>query len=134
MIIIISLGLLVSFKIFTKVVVFLLMNNKILTKTKNTQYRDDSRDDRVETKQCDNDNDDDKVRMEKSKNKKRKRRRDRFEMVKGFYVIVVNNIITQQEEIHNKLLEGMLKRDQERLSREEAWLVGSFLHIKLHDS
>jgi hypothetical protein len=37
-------------------------------------------------------------------------------------------------EIHNKLLEDMLKRDHENLSREEAWLVALFLHIKLHGS
>lgn len=86
---------------------------------KNTQHEeDDSRDDRVETKHCD---DDDKVMMEKSKNKKRKRRRDRFEMLKSFCETVVNKIIAQQEEIHNKLLEDMLKRDQEKLAREEAW-------------
>lgn len=82
----------------------------------NTQHEED---DRVETKQCDDDND--KVRMEKSKNKKRKRRRDRFEMLKSFCETVVNKIIAQQEEIHNKLLEDMLKRDQEKLDREETW-------------
>jgi len=82
---------------------------------------DDLRDDRVETKQCDDDGDDDKVMMEKSKNKKRKRRRDKFEMLKSFCETVVNKIIAQQEEIHNKLLEDMLKRDQEKLAREEAW-------------
>ncbi|GAU11609.1 hypothetical protein TSUD_346010 [Trifolium subterraneum] len=72
----------------------------------------------VVTKQCD-DNDDGKV-IEKSKRKKRKRR-NRFEMLKSFCETVVNKMMAQQEEIHNKLLEDMLKRDQEKLAREEEW-------------
>ncbi|TKY61399.1 Trihelix transcription factor GTL2 [Spatholobus suberectus] len=62
----------------------------------------------------------DKVVVEKSKERKRKRR-DRFEMFKGFCESVVNNMMAQQEEIHNKLLEDMVKRDQEKFAREEAW-------------
>ncbi|KAK7337898.1 hypothetical protein VNO77_18488 [Canavalia gladiata] len=68
------------------------------------------------TKQCISS---DKV-VEKSKERKRKRR-DRFEMFKGFCESVVNKMMAQQEDIHNKLLEDMIKRDQEKFAREEAW-------------
>ncbi|KAL2661452.1 hypothetical protein GLYMA_03G246000v4 [Glycine max] len=69
------------------------------------------------TKQCDD------IVVEKSNiSKVRKRkRRDRFEMFKGFCESVVNKMMAQQEEIHNRLLEDMLKRDQEKFAREEAW-------------
>ncbi|XP_061340493.1 trihelix transcription factor GTL2-like [Gastrolobium bilobum] len=59
--------------------------------------------------------------VEKSKDRKRKRRSDRFEMFKGFCHGVVNKMMAQQEDIHNKLLEDMLKRDEEKFAREESW-------------
>ncbi|KAL2345778.1 hypothetical protein Fmac_007063 [Flemingia macrophylla] len=74
----------------------------------------------IETKQCDDDGSEKVVVVEKSKERKRKRR-DRFEMFKGFCESVVNKMMAQQEEIHNKLLHDMMKRDQEKLAREEAW-------------
>ncbi|KAL5156088.1 Trihelix transcription factor GTL2 [Glycine soja] len=71
------------------------------------------------TKRCDIGSD---TVVEKSNSKVRKRkRRDRFEMFKGFCESVVNKMMAQQEEIHNKLLEDMVKRDQEKFAREEAW-------------
>ncbi|XP_050917140.1 trihelix transcription factor GTL2 [Lathyrus oleraceus] len=82
--------------------------------------RDDDNIDIVVTKQFN-----DKVVMEKSKvdrNRKRKsRRRERFEMLKCFCENVVNKMMAQQEETHNKLIQDMLKRDQEKLAREEEW-------------
>ncbi|KOM37691.1 hypothetical protein LR48_Vigan03g107300 [Vigna angularis] len=69
-------------------------------------------------RQCDGT--DDKVVVEKSKERKRKRR-DRFEMFKGFCESFVNKMMAQQEEIHNRLLKDMVKRDQEKFSKEEAW-------------
>lgn len=68
----------------------------------------------------------------KSKGKKRKRHSNNhhhhhhqkyysFEMFKGFCEAVVNKMMTQQEEMHNKLLVDMVKRDEEKLAREEAW-------------
>ncbi|KAL6146752.1 hypothetical protein ACLB2K_057429 [Fragaria x ananassa] len=56
----------------------------------------------------------------KSNNKKRKRQR-RFEMLKGFCEDIVNKLMAQQEEIHSKLLEDMVRRDEEKLAKEEAW-------------
>ncbi|KAJ1413902.1 Myb-like domain [Sesbania bispinosa] len=59
-----------------------------------------------------------KMVVEKSRKRKR---RDKFEMLKGFCESIVNKMMAQQEEIHNKLLHEMLKRDEEKLAREEAW-------------
>lgn len=54
--------------------------------------------------------------------KKRKRSGDdRFEVFKGFCESVVKKMMDQQEEMHNKLIEDMVKRDEEKFSREEAW-------------
>uniref|UniRef100_A0A5B7BPK4 Putative trihelix transcription factor GTL2 n=1 Tax=Davidia involucrata TaxID=16924 RepID=A0A5B7BPK4_DAVIN len=56
----------------------------------------------------------------KSKGKKRKRR-EKFEMLKGFCEEIVNKMMAQQEELHNKLIEDMVKREEEKIAREEAW-------------
>lgn len=57
-----------------------------------------------------------------TKNQGRKRKRPgRFEMFKGFCESIVHKMMAQQEEMHNKLLEDMMKRDEEKFSREEAW-------------
>ncbi|CAI9765084.1 unnamed protein product [Fraxinus pennsylvanica] len=61
------------------------------------------------------------VAMKPRENKKRKRREDKFEMFKGFCEAIVNKIMVQQEELHNKLIQDMLKRDEEKIAREEAW-------------
>ncbi|XP_041022322.1 LOW QUALITY PROTEIN: trihelix transcription factor GTL2-like [Juglans microcarpa x Juglans regia] len=58
--------------------------------------------------------------LEKSKRKKRKRRK-KFEMLKGLCEKIVIKIMAQQEEMHNKLLEDMVKRDEEKVAKEEAW-------------
>ena len=64
------------------------------------------------------------VAVEKT-TKERKRKRGsgggRFEMFKGFCESIVHKIMEQQEEMHNKLLEDMVRRDEEKFSREEAW-------------
>ncbi|XVF42161.1 hypothetical protein PTKIN_Ptkin01aG0337600 [Pterospermum kingtungense] len=57
-----------------------------------------------------------------SSNKKRKRsQQKKFEMLKGFCEDIVNKLMTQQEEVHNKLIEDMVKRDEEEVAREETW-------------
>lgn len=58
--------------------------------------------------------------FEKSKRKKRKREK-KFEMFKGICEDIVNKMMAQQEEKHNKLLEDIVKRDEEKFAREEAW-------------
>ncbi|XP_065854780.1 trihelix transcription factor GTL2 [Euphorbia lathyris] len=66
------------------------------------------------------------------KNEKLKRKRDKisscstsssssFEMFKGFCEDIISTIIGQQEQMHNKLLQDMAKRDQEKIAREEEW-------------
>ncbi|PON87121.1 GAMYB transcription factor [Trema orientale] len=62
-------------------------------------------------------------------NKKRKRssssshenNKMKFDMFKGFCEEIVKKMMAQQEEMHNKLLEDMVKRDQEKVAKEEAW-------------
>ncbi|KAL5837807.1 hypothetical protein ACOSQ3_014976 [Xanthoceras sorbifolium] len=44
-----------------------------------------------------------------------------FETLKGFCEDIVKRMIMQQEEMHHKLLEDMVKRDEEKVAREEAW-------------
>ncbi|KAA8544956.1 hypothetical protein F0562_019649 [Nyssa sinensis] len=55
-----------------------------------------------------------------SKGKKRKRK-EKFEMLKRFCEEIVNKMMARQEELHNKLIEDMVKRDEEKIAREEAW-------------
>ncbi|XP_014514854.1 trihelix transcription factor GTL2 [Vigna radiata var. radiata] len=62
----------------------------------------------------------DAAAVEKNQGRKRKRP-GRFEMFKGFCESIVHKMMAQQEEMHNKLLEDMMKRDEEKFTREEAW-------------
>ncbi|KAL5068647.1 hypothetical protein RYX36_019534 [Vicia faba] len=80
---------------------------------------DDSRSDEVLVMK----KDEDEVfeRSTRNDEKKRKRGGDRFEVFKGFCESVVKKMMDQQEEMHNKLIEDMIKRDEEKYSREEAW-------------
>ncbi|KAL0429498.1 UNVERIFIED_CONTAM: Trihelix transcription factor GTL2 [Sesamum radiatum] len=55
------------------------------------------------------------------KSGKKRKRREKFEMFKGFCEGVVNKMMARQEELHNKLIEDIVKRDEEKISREEAW-------------
>ncbi|EXB39193.1 Trihelix transcription factor GTL2 [Morus notabilis] len=57
----------------------------------------------------------------RSKSKKRKRQKIKFEMFKGFCEDIVSKMMSQQEEMHNKLVEDMVKRDKEKVEKEEAW-------------
>lgn len=57
---------------------------------------------------------------EPTKSRKRKRKY-KFEMFKGFCEAVVKKIVEQQEVLHNKLIEDMVRRDEESIAREEAW-------------
>lgn len=42
-------------------------------------------------------------------------------MLKGLCEKIVSNMMAQQEEMHKKLLEDMVKRDEEKIAKEEAW-------------
>lgn len=61
------------------------------------------------------------VKEQEKNSRKRKRKHYKFEMFKGFCEAVVKKIVEQQEELHNKLIEDMVKRDEESIAREEAW-------------
>ncbi|PSS10195.1 Trihelix transcription factor [Actinidia chinensis var. chinensis] len=60
-------------------------------------------------------------KMSKGKKRKRGGHHRRFEMLKGFCQEIVNKMMAQQEEMHNKIIEDMVKRDEEKIAREEAW-------------
>ncbi|KAL4380013.1 hypothetical protein GQ457_02G034630 [Hibiscus cannabinus] len=68
-------------------------------------------------------NDDDNKASSKNKKKKKKERKrvKKLEMFKAFCEDMVNKLMIQQEEMHHKLLEDMVKRDEEKVAREEAW-------------
>ncbi|KAE8729123.1 NIMA-related serine/threonine kinase 1 isoform 1 [Hibiscus syriacus] len=74
----------------------------------------------VENKGDDDDNKASSKNKNSNSNKKRKRV-TKLEIFKGFCEEIVNNLMIQQEEMHNKLLEDMVKRDEEEVAREEAW-------------
>uniref|UniRef100_A0A6N2LX34 Myb-like domain-containing protein n=1 Tax=Salix viminalis TaxID=40686 RepID=A0A6N2LX34_SALVM len=57
--------------------------------------------------------------VEKSKINKRKRE-EKFEIFKRLCEDIVNTMMAQQEEMHTKLLEDMVKRDEEKAAKEEA--------------
>ncbi|CAN7125440.1 unnamed protein product [Brassica rapa subsp. narinosa] len=59
--------------------------------------------------------------MRDKKKRKRKKKKERFGVLKGFCEGLVRNMIVQQEEMHRKLLEDMVKKEEEKMAREEAW-------------
>lgn len=52
---------------------------------------------------------------------KKRKREKKFEKFKKFCVEIVNKMMVQQEEMHKKLLEDFVSRDDENIAREEAW-------------
>lgn len=65
-----------------------------------------------------------------SKKRKRKHSKQRFKMVKGLCVDLVNKMMAQQQEMHKKLLEDMANRDEEKIKREEAWRKEEMERVK----
>ncbi|CAN7080218.1 unnamed protein product [Brassica oleracea var. botrytis] len=59
--------------------------------------------------------------MRDNKKRKRKKKKERYGVLKGFCEGLVSNVIAQQEEMHKKLLEDMVKKEEEKISREEVW-------------
>ncbi|KAK8589420.1 hypothetical protein V6N13_088267 [Hibiscus sabdariffa] len=66
-------------------------------------------------------NDDSKASSKNKNSNKKRKRMKKLEMFKGFCEEIVNKLMIQQEETHNKLLEDMVKRDEEKVAREAAW-------------
>ncbi|OWM82016.1 hypothetical protein CDL15_Pgr001590 [Punica granatum] len=62
-----------------------------------------------------------KEEREEDKVAKKRKRWEKFEMFKRFCESVVERLMAQQEEMHNKLLEDMMRRDREMVEKEEAW-------------
>ncbi|KAL3728132.1 hypothetical protein ACJRO7_032824 [Eucalyptus globulus] len=69
--------------------------------------------------------DKDHINRSSSKGKKRKRSQEerlvKYELFKGLCESVVQRLMAQQEEMHNKLLEDMVRREKEMVEKEEAW-------------
>lgn len=66
--------------------------------------------------------DDSEKTEENTKRVMRKRKRQKkFEMFKGFCESIVNQMMAQQEQLHCKILQDMVKRDEAKIAREEAW-------------
>ncbi|XP_044483559.1 trihelix transcription factor GTL2-like isoform X2 [Mangifera indica] len=59
--------------------------------------------------------------VDKAKGNKKRKRQKNFELFKGFCEDIVKKMMAQQEEMMNKLLEDMIKRDEQKVAREEAW-------------
>ncbi|GAB4835990.1 hypothetical protein Ancab_000909 [Ancistrocladus abbreviatus] len=55
----------------------------------------------------------------RSMNKRKKHKK--YEMFKGFCESIVSTMMAHQEELHNKILEDMVRRDEQKIAREEAW-------------
>ncbi|XP_047338493.1 trihelix transcription factor GTL2-like isoform X2 [Impatiens glandulifera] len=62
-------------------------------------------------------------RRNQTKGEKRKRssKKKKFKKIKQFFEEIVNKMLVQQEELNNKLIQDMLKRDEENIAKEEAW-------------
>ncbi|KAH9624696.1 hypothetical protein KSS87_005853 [Heliosperma pusillum] len=58
---------------------------------------------------------------ENSKEGRKRKRHKKFELFKGFCEKIVNKMMVKQEEFHCKILQNMVKRDEDKNSREEAW-------------
>ncbi|KAF8017981.1 hypothetical protein BT93_H3011 [Corymbia citriodora subsp. variegata] len=69
--------------------------------------------------------DEDHINRSSSKGKKRKRPQEdkllKYELFKGLCESVVQRLMAQQEAMHSKLLEDMVRREKEMVEREEAW-------------
>ncbi|GMH07805.1 hypothetical protein Nepgr_009645 [Nepenthes gracilis] len=83
------------------------------------RVEDDSRTDNTEEGQAVDSHE--KMVGNHSRARKRKRHSKKFEMFKGFCEIFVNKIMAHQEEMLHKFLEDMMKREEEKIAREEAW-------------
>lgn len=75
-----------------------------------------------ETRAATNEEQDESSRLRSCKKKKRKMMRQKeFELLKGYCEEIVKKMMIQQEEIHSKLLQDMLKREEEKVAKEECW-------------
>ncbi|KAL1561887.1 trihelix transcription factor GTL2-like [Salvia divinorum] len=53
----------------------------------------------------------------------KRKRRGKLEKFKGFCEAVVGRMMSKQEELHRKLIDDIVARDEERIAREEAWRI-----------
>lgn len=55
------------------------------------------------------------------KDKMKRKRNQEFETLKDFCEDIIRKMMHQQEEIYDKILEEMMKRDEDKTSKDEAW-------------
>lgn len=103
-------------------------SQKLLVVDKPISERKEEEDKRGENVEKESKNNEEKMMMmmmmEEKVAKRKKRKRHKiinFEIFKGFCEDIVNKMMAQQEVMHNKLLEEMVKRDEEKIAKEEAW-------------
>ncbi|KAG6420169.1 hypothetical protein SASPL_116688 [Salvia splendens] len=53
----------------------------------------------------------------------KRKRRDKLDKFKGFCEAVVSKMMSKQEELHRKLIDDIVTRDEERIAREDAWRI-----------
>lgn len=59
--------------------------------------------------------------MKKQAQRRKRKRHQKLELLKGVCEEIVNKIMVQQEEIHEKLLQEMERKEEERVAIQEAW-------------
>ncbi|XP_021773179.1 trihelix transcription factor GTL2-like isoform X3 [Chenopodium quinoa] len=103
---------------------------------------DDDDDDTRKDNDKSNDNDDvvedeqqsvdDSEKTEESTKRvmKKRKRQKKFEIFKGFCEKIVSKMMAQQEELHCKIIRDMVKRDEEKISKEEAWKKQEFERLE----
>ncbi|KAI9186221.1 hypothetical protein LWI28_015031 [Acer negundo] len=80
-----------------------------------------------------------KKRKRVQQKKEEEEEEEEFEMLKGFCEDIVKKMMVQQEEMHEKLVEDLVKRDEEKFAREEAWKklemdkINKQLEIRAHE-
>ncbi|KAL8166641.1 hypothetical protein V2J09_008140 [Rumex salicifolius] len=60
-------------------------------------------------------------RFKKDRMNKKKKKKKKFEIFKTFCEEIVSKMMSHQEDLHKKILQDMIKRDEEKIAREDAW-------------
>ncbi|XP_015875344.2 trihelix transcription factor GTL2 [Ziziphus jujuba] len=96
---------------------------------KPSERREGEEDKRGQSVEKESENNEEKMMMEERLKRKKRKRHKSFEIFKGFCEDIVNKMMAQQEEMQNKLLEDMVKRDEEKVAKEEAWKKQEILRM-----
>ncbi|GAB4855405.1 hypothetical protein Ancab_024028 [Ancistrocladus abbreviatus] len=108
------------------------VKNEELEDKRSQRLEDDTRTDKTELEEAGRQSvDSEKMVEDRNKRSLNKRKRlMKYEMFKGFCESIVCKMMAHQEELHNRILEDMVKRDEEKIAREEAWRKQEMERIK----